>query len=91
VIDWLVDLSRLNSGVHTQGALGTYAPIPPVRKIRKFFVRNLSIIYAYILLLTDRRGLWSWKGSKTLTEQIHVHLSGLLCTVLVLYNGQSQS
>ena len=48
MIDWLVDLSRLNSGVPIQGALGAYAP--PDRKIRKFFMRrpNFSVIYAYI-------------------------------------------
>jgi len=34
-----------------------------------------------------QRGLWSWKGSKTLNEQIR--LSGLLGTVLVLYNKRT--
>jgi len=34
------------SSVPTQGALGAHAS--PVRKMRKFFLRNFSIIYAYI-------------------------------------------
>jgi len=37
-------------------------------------------------LPTDRRGLLSLKGSKTLNEQIRLSGLGLLCTVLLLYN-----
>ena len=46
MIDWLVDLSRLNSSVPTQGALAAYQ-----KKMPKFFMRNSSTINLCVRLL----------------------------------------
>ena len=53
MIDWLVDLSRLNGGVPTRGALGAYA-----HRQENMQIFHFSIIYAYFVA---NRQTWSLK------------------------------